>query len=237
MLVKVEGINSKVENLFVCFKLLFISSSNSTNKKTKNQQEKKSFIIDSNCCVEIFNTSLKNIPTHHLYNIHYLSKKKNQNQNKKQNKIKMSIVMTPNEVKGLLKYKYNGGDTSLIYYYILSPLAQYLVDNYIPSYIAPNLITFIGFLFSFLSFILTILYNYDLNSNGPNWLPLIIAINLFIYQTLDNMDGKQVIFFSFFLFFFFSSHSHFTSLSYFTSSLSSFLSILIRQEKLVLLLR
>jgi ethanolaminephosphotransferase len=38
---------------------------------------------------------------------------------------------------------------------------------------------------------LTLIFNYDLGMNGPRWLPLVVAINLFIYQTLDNMDGKQ----------------------------------------------
>jgi ethanolaminephosphotransferase len=103
----------------------------------------------------------------------------------------MSEVMTPEEVRGLIAYKYNGGDTSLVYKYLLSPFAQFLVDYCVPTWVAPNLITFIGLVFSLISFFLTLIYNYDLGVNGPRWLPLVVAINLFIYQTLDNMDGKQ----------------------------------------------
>jgi hypothetical protein len=104
----------------------------------------------------------------------------------------MSEVMSPEEIKGLIKYKYNGGDTSLIYKYFLSPFAQSLVDNFVPTWMAPNMITFLGLIFSLASFFLTLFFNYGLGMNGPRWLPLVVAINLFIYQTLDNMDGKQV---------------------------------------------
>ncbi|CAE7431951.1 captC, partial [Symbiodinium microadriaticum] len=100
-------------------------------------------------------------------------------------------VMTPKELSNLVKYKYNGGDRSYIYKYILSPWAEYCVDTFIPKWVAPNLITFGGLLFSLCSFICVVVYNPSLESDGPRWLGLITAINLFIYQTLDNMDGKQ----------------------------------------------
>jgi uncharacterized membrane protein len=101
-------------------------------------------------------------------------------------------VITDVELKNLLHYKYKGGDTSYIYSYLLSPFAQYLVDTTIPHWIAPNLITLIGLMFSIVSFLCTVIYNPSLESNAPRWLHLLIGVNLFIYQTLDNMDGKQV---------------------------------------------
>ncbi len=45
--------------------------------------------------------------------------------------------------QNLLKYKYAGSDRSLLYKYLLSPLADKLVE-YIPEYVAPNLLTLIG---------------------------------------------------------------------------------------------
>ena len=100
-------------------------------------------------------------------------------------------VMTRKELSNLTKYKYNGGDRSYIYEYVLSPWAQFCVDTFVPQWVAPNLITFFGLLFSLCSFVAVAMYNPTLGTDGPRWLGLLTAVNLFIYQTLDNMDGKQ----------------------------------------------
>ena len=36
-----------------------------------------------------------------------------------------------------------------------------------------------------------VIFNNKLDHNGPKWIPLVHAVCIFIYQTLDNMDGKQ----------------------------------------------
>lgn len=100
-------------------------------------------------------------------------------------------VMTVKELSNLTKYKYNGGDRSYIYKYILSPWAEFCVDTFIPKWVAPNLITLGGLFFSLCSFVAVAIYNPTLSTDGPRWLGLLTAVNLFIYQTLDNMDGKQ----------------------------------------------
>ena len=89
------------------------------------------------------------------------------------------------------KYQYKGGDSSLIYKYILSPLAGWLVDAVVPSWMAPNVVTLIGLFFSLLALMTVVIFNNKLDSNGPTWIPLVHAVCIFIYQTLDNMDGKQ----------------------------------------------
>eukprot|EP01041_Mallomonas_annulata_P000667 gene667-1287_t len=99
-------------------------------------------------------------------------------------------LLSTSQKQNLKLYKYRGGDNSPIYCYILSPLAQFLV-NLLPTYIAPNVITFVGLLVSASSTILSVLLNPELNEKGPRWLCLYSAIALFIYQTMDNMDGKQ----------------------------------------------
>jgi len=91
----------------------------------------------------------------------------------------------------MLEYKYSGGDSSPVYQYILSPFAQVLVDNMIPMWMAPNVVTLIGLCASVLSMIVTLLWNPQLNENGPHWLHLLNALCVFAYQTFDNMDGKQ----------------------------------------------
>ncbi len=92
--------------------------------------------------------------------------------------------------EGIRSYKYRGGDLSLMYKYVLSPMAQYFVDHFTPETLAPNMITLIGMSFNVFATIMTLIYDPELN-NAPYWLPILTGCCLFIYQTLDNMDGKQ----------------------------------------------
>ena len=97
-----------------------------------------------------------------------------------------------NERKAICGYKYVGGDQSLLYGHVLSPLAAALVES-LPKNVAPNLITFAGLLFPIFASVATLVVNPSLMTTGPRdaWLHLLTGVNLFVYQTLDNMDGKQ----------------------------------------------
>ncbi len=99
-------------------------------------------------------------------------------------------VLTSEQKSALREYKYRGGDNSLTYKYVLSPMAQYLVDNVTPTWIAPNMITVIGLMFQLFSIAMTLVFDPTL-TKAPKWLPYLIAFCFFVYQTLDNMDGKQ----------------------------------------------
>jgi len=99
-------------------------------------------------------------------------------------------VLSKQQKTALLEYKYRGGDNSVAYKYWLSPMAQYLVDTFTPTWIAPNMITTIGLMFNILSTVVTLIVDPTLTS-APNWLPFLTAFCFFVYQTLDNMDGKQ----------------------------------------------
>lgn len=46
--------------------------------------------------------------------------------------------------KHILEYKYSGSDASLLYNYVISPIAQWLVDNVLSPSLAPNTITISG---------------------------------------------------------------------------------------------
>lgn len=95
-------------------------------------------------------------------------------------------------VKALKKYKYSGEDNSLIYKYFGSPSAAYLVEHYTPVWIAPNLITLLGFIFVVMSHLLTVYYAPYFNDDSvPQWVWLLCGVCLFVYYTMDNMDGKQ----------------------------------------------
>ena len=88
-------------------------------------------------------------------------------------------------------YKYKGADLSLTYKYFISPLCEYII-TYIPPSIAPNTITTIGFFLNIFYFILT---TYKTGLKGSNEIPSYIcyisALSYFLYNILDNCDGKQ----------------------------------------------
>ena len=44
-----------------------------------------------------------------------------------------SDILTEKNLKGIKNWKYKGKDNSLLYNYLLSPFAQYIVDNHTPD--------------------------------------------------------------------------------------------------------
>lgn len=101
------------------------------------------------------------------------------------------IRLNDKQIQAIRSYKYHGGDPSLLYKYVLSPFAEFVVHQFIPRSMSPNMITFLGLIVSLFATILTIIFNPDLSVSCPSWLAVITGISIFAYQTLDNMDGKQ----------------------------------------------
>ncbi|ORZ32205.1 CDP-alcohol phosphatidyltransferase-domain-containing protein [Catenaria anguillulae PL171] len=90
----------------------------------------------------------------------------------------------------LRKYKYAGADHSLVSKYILGPYWNHII-NYVPLWMAPNLVTLIGFFFIVFNVILTLIFSPDLTTPLPRPLYFFFGIGIFIYQSLDAIDGKQ----------------------------------------------
>ncbi|XP_055638262.1 ethanolaminephosphotransferase 1 isoform X2 [Toxorhynchites rutilus septentrionalis] len=99
-------------------------------------------------------------------------------------------------LKGFEKYKYNCVDTSVLSVYVMHPFWNWLVQ-YFPRWIAPNVLTFSGFLLTVVNFFLIAYYDYGFTAASkspnpiPDWVWIIAAINLFVAYTLDGIDGKQ----------------------------------------------
>jgi ethanolaminephosphotransferase len=100
--------------------------------------------------------------------------------------------------QNLLRYQYKGADLSLMYQYILSPLAAFCVTHWTPKTMAPNTITLSGLSLMILSYAIYCYYvpsleiDYEDQENyPPRWIFLLNGMSMLIYQTLDNMDGKQ----------------------------------------------
>ncbi|KAK8897893.1 hypothetical protein M9Y10_000123 [Tritrichomonas musculus] len=104
--------------------------------------------------------------------------------------MKSTRTFTTSEIENAKKYKYNGTDDSICAKLFLRRFWDWLIKFFSLS-IAANTITFIGFLFEFVSFIVSFSLSDCLESRIPVWSQILNGISLFIYQTLDNLDGRQ----------------------------------------------
>lgn len=100
----------------------------------------------------------------------------------------MSLITAEGDA-AIRNFKYKGGDLSLSYNYIWSPLAEQVL-RIIPPSVAPNTITLIGFLAHVIGTLVLIAQG-PFGSAAPGWALAFYGITVFIYQTLDNVDGKQ----------------------------------------------
>ncbi|KAJ3547758.1 hypothetical protein NM688_g5370 [Phlebia brevispora] len=99
-------------------------------------------------------------------------------------------------LENLKKYQYKGVDKSLLSRYVLNPYWTWLVTLW-PKWVAPNVITMSGLCFVLFNFATLLYYDpaYLAEKGGasgpPQWIYFTWAAGLFIYQSLDAIDGKQ----------------------------------------------
>uniref|UniRef100_A0A5F8HIQ3 Choline/ethanolaminephosphotransferase 1 n=1 Tax=Monodelphis domestica TaxID=13616 RepID=A0A5F8HIQ3_MONDO len=97
--------------------------------------------------------------------------------------------LSKHQLKRLEEHRYQSAGRSL-----LEPLMQgyweWLVGR-VPSWIAPNLITIIGLSINICTTVLLIYYCPTATEQAPLWAYIACACGLFIYQSLDAIDGKQ----------------------------------------------
>ncbi|CAG4985724.1 unnamed protein product [Colias eurytheme] len=111
----------------------------------------------------------------------------------------MARFLSKDKLEGFEKYKYNSIDTSVLSQYVMHPFWDWCVQ-FCPMWIAPNLLTFGGFLLTVLNFLLFTYYDYGFhaltednvtNDHIPSWVWAVSSVNLFVAYTLDGIDGKQ----------------------------------------------
>ncbi|KAJ0175668.1 hypothetical protein K1T71_008827 [Dendrolimus kikuchii] len=111
----------------------------------------------------------------------------------------MVRFLSQDQLKGFEKYKYNSIDTSVLSNYLMHPFWNWCVQ-FCPVWIAPNLLTFTGFLLTVLNFLLFSYYDAGFHALTdenvtrdyiPSWVWAVTAVNLFVAYTLDGIDGKQ----------------------------------------------
>lgn len=101
----------------------------------------------------------------------------------------MTQVLSEVQLKRLEGHKYSSTGTSL-----LEPYAQkfwrWLIDQ-VPMWWAPNAITLTGLIVNVVTTIILLYYSPDARREVPGWALVLCGLGLFIYQSLDAIDGKQ----------------------------------------------
>ncbi|XP_072280387.1 choline/ethanolaminephosphotransferase 1 [Pyxicephalus adspersus] len=97
--------------------------------------------------------------------------------------------LSRHQLKRLEEHRYKSCGKSL-----LEPLMQgfweWLVGQ-VPAWIAPNLITIIGLIINIFTTVVLACYCPTATEQAPTWTYISCAVGLFIYQSLDAIDGKQ----------------------------------------------
>ncbi|KAG8451038.1 hypothetical protein GDO86_003353 [Hymenochirus boettgeri] len=97
--------------------------------------------------------------------------------------------LSRHQLKRLEEHQYQSCGKSL-----LEPVMQrfweWLVEQ-VPAWIAPNLITIVGLLINIFTTVVLVWYCPTATEKAPIWTYLSCALGLFIYQSLDAIDGKQ----------------------------------------------
>ncbi|XP_018018413.1 cholinephosphotransferase 1-like isoform X4 [Hyalella azteca] len=97
--------------------------------------------------------------------------------------------LSPQQLAKLKQHTYSCTNCSLF-----DPFMQvwwcWLVQQF-PLNIAPNLITVIGLLVNVLTSLLMVYFSPYADQEVPRWACLLCCLGLFIYQSLDAIDGKQ----------------------------------------------
>ncbi|KAL1116096.1 hypothetical protein AAG570_005591 [Ranatra chinensis] len=98
-------------------------------------------------------------------------------------------LLSPGQLKRLSEHKYSCNSISILDR-LLQPWWNWLVGK-VPIWLAPNLITISGLIVNILTTLLLVWFSPDAKSEAPRWAFLLCGIGLFVYQSLDAIDGKQ----------------------------------------------
>jgi len=97
--------------------------------------------------------------------------------------------ITKQGLQALTQYKYHSGVNTKLDRF-LNPFWEWL-EHFIPLNIAPNLVTFVGFLLVMSSYLIMIFYDQTFKKFLPPWVYITAGILQWAYQTLDALDGKH----------------------------------------------
>ena len=96
--------------------------------------------------------------------------------------------ISPAGLLQLLEYKYVSGTYSIGDKF-MQPFWEWFV-TLMPMTLAPNMITLIGLVGNLITLGIFLLYDTTWTAELPIWLYILMAATVFLYQTLDAIDGK-----------------------------------------------
>ncbi|KJH44995.1 CDP-alcohol phosphatidyltransferase [Dictyocaulus viviparus] len=94
------------------------------------------------------------------------------------------------DLKRLGEHKYSAVDNSWLDELCMKKWWDYVV-TWCPIWLAPNLITLIGLIINLVTVLILSSFSYSATEPAPSWAYAQAALGLFLYQTLDAIDGKQ----------------------------------------------
>lgn len=103
-----------------------------------------------------------------------------------------SIHCDGNYVSNLQHYKSTSIDNSIMRTWIYKPYLYENLIKLIPIYFHPNIVTLLGALAIVIQVITCVYFSENMTVFGvPSWVFFLAGFCLFVYQTLDNLDGMQ----------------------------------------------
>ena len=99
--------------------------------------------------------------------------------------------LSKDSLSNMNNFKYKSTDASIMYNKCMSPCLNYFV-NFLPRWLAPNLITFISLCFNIIAAVVSFIDGgFDFSQELKPSTCIIIGVFQLIYLLLDNIDGKQ----------------------------------------------
>ncbi|XP_021188912.1 cholinephosphotransferase 1 isoform X3 [Helicoverpa armigera] len=98
-------------------------------------------------------------------------------------------ILNAAQLKRLSEHKYSCTSASILDAW-LQPWWCWLVSK-TPLWLAPNLITILGLIVNIVTTLILVWFSPDARQEPPRWACALCALGVFIYQSLDAIDGKQ----------------------------------------------
>ncbi|XP_035431224.1 cholinephosphotransferase 1 isoform X3 [Spodoptera frugiperda] len=98
-------------------------------------------------------------------------------------------ILNAAQLKRLSEHKYSCTSASILDAW-LQPWWCWLVSK-TPLWLAPNLITILGLIVNVVTTLILVWFSPDARQDPPRWACALCALGVFIYQSLDAIDGKQ----------------------------------------------
>ncbi|XP_060800874.1 cholinephosphotransferase 1 isoform X3 [Amyelois transitella] len=98
-------------------------------------------------------------------------------------------ILSAAQLKRLSEHKYSCLSDSILDS-LLQPWWCWLVSK-TPLWLAPNLITILGLIVNIVTTLILVWYSPDARQDPPRWACALCALGVFVYQSLDAIDGKQ----------------------------------------------